>query len=117
MDGVGRALDNVFIEKFGKTIKYEEFHLHEYQSLSEMREGNKKIHAVLQQSNDSTSHCTTQLQMKNTIPEPLSVFQERVIVPESSWLLRPRAMDTLSFEECVKIYKSRISWKEHLKVA
>jgi len=43
--------------------------------------------------------------------------KKRVIVPESSWLLRPRAMEQLNFEECVEIYKSGISWEEHLKVA
>lgn len=30
MDGKGRALDNVFMERFWKTIKYERIYLHEY---------------------------------------------------------------------------------------
>jgi putative transposase len=30
MDGKGRALDNVFIERFWRTIKYEHIYLHEY---------------------------------------------------------------------------------------
>ena len=30
MDGKGRALDNIFIERLWRTIKYEEVYLHEY---------------------------------------------------------------------------------------
>lgn len=30
MDGKGRALDNIFIERFWRTIKYEHIYLHEY---------------------------------------------------------------------------------------
>jgi putative transposase len=30
MDGRGRALDNVFVERLWRTVKYEEVYLHEY---------------------------------------------------------------------------------------
>ena len=32
MDGVGRAIDNVFIERLWRTVKYEEVYLKEYAS-------------------------------------------------------------------------------------
>ena len=32
MDGKGRALDNIFTERFWRTVKYEEVYLHDYQS-------------------------------------------------------------------------------------
>jgi putative transposase len=39
MDGRGRALDNVFVERLWRSVKYEEVYLKEYQSLGEARGG------------------------------------------------------------------------------
>jgi putative transposase len=39
MDGRGRALDNAFIERLWRTVKYEHIYLHEHTSLTELREG------------------------------------------------------------------------------
>ena len=38
MDGKGRALDNVAIERFWRTLKYDEVYLHEYQNMKEAKE-------------------------------------------------------------------------------
>ena len=38
-DGVGRCIDNVRIERFWRTIKYEDVHLKQYQTLKEARIG------------------------------------------------------------------------------
>jgi putative transposase len=38
-DGVGRCIDNVRIERFWRTIKYEDVHLQQYQNLGEARAG------------------------------------------------------------------------------
>lgn len=37
MNGRGRALDNVFVERLWRTLKYEEVYLHDYQSVRESR--------------------------------------------------------------------------------
>jgi len=39
MDGKGRWIDNVFIERFWRSIKYEEVYLHAYEDLTEARIG------------------------------------------------------------------------------
>jgi putative transposase len=39
MDGKGRALDNVFIERLWRTVKYEDVYLHDYTSPRETRLG------------------------------------------------------------------------------
>jgi len=39
MDGRGRALDNVFIERLWRSLKYEEVYLNDYQSVSELYQG------------------------------------------------------------------------------
>ena len=39
MDGRGRALDNVFIERFWRTLKYEHIYLHEYADGHSLYEG------------------------------------------------------------------------------
>lgn len=39
MDGRGRALDNAFIERLWRTVKYEYIYLHEHASLADLRRG------------------------------------------------------------------------------
>ncbi len=39
MDGKGRALDNIFTERFWRSIKYEEIYLHAYASPKQARQG------------------------------------------------------------------------------
>lgn len=39
MDGRGRALDNVFIERLWRSVKYEDIYLRDYQTIAEVRLG------------------------------------------------------------------------------
>jgi len=39
MDGKGRATDNIVIERFWRSVKYEDIYLHEYKSISELKVG------------------------------------------------------------------------------
>ena len=39
MDGRGRALDNIFVERLWRSVKYEDIYLHDYQSIPEVRAG------------------------------------------------------------------------------
>ena len=39
MDGRGRALDNIFIERFWRSLKYEDIYLKDYASVSELKVG------------------------------------------------------------------------------
>jgi putative transposase len=39
MDGRGRALDNVFVERLWRTVKYEEVYVHEYETPREATQG------------------------------------------------------------------------------
>jgi putative transposase len=39
MDGKGRALDNIFIERLWRTVKYEHIYLHEYKTVKELSKG------------------------------------------------------------------------------
>ncbi|MBF0244818.1 MAG: DDE-type integrase/transposase/recombinase, partial [Planctomycetes bacterium] len=39
MDGKGRALDNVFIERLWRSLKYEEVFIKDYQSMADARNG------------------------------------------------------------------------------
>lgn len=39
MDGRGRALDNVFVERLWRSVKYEDIYLKEYQSVPELKRG------------------------------------------------------------------------------
>jgi putative transposase len=42
MDGRGRALDNVFIERLWRTLKYEDIYLKDYSNAQELRSGVEK---------------------------------------------------------------------------
>jgi putative transposase len=53
MDGRGRALDNAFIERLWRTVKYEHVYLHEYGSLAELRSG---LHTFFQYYNFRRPH-------------------------------------------------------------
>jgi putative transposase len=39
MDGKGRAIDNIFTERFWRSLKYEEVYLHDYESPRQARHG------------------------------------------------------------------------------
>ena len=39
LDGKGRALDNVFVERLWRTVKYEEVYLRDYQEVVEAQAG------------------------------------------------------------------------------
>ena len=41
MDGRGRALDNIFVERLWRTIKYEDVYIKGYQTIPEAQEGLK----------------------------------------------------------------------------
>lgn len=45
MDGKGRAIDNVMIERLWRTVKYEEIYLKEYASGADLRQGLKQYFA------------------------------------------------------------------------
>ena len=42
MDGKGRWIDNVFIERLWRSVKYEEVYLHAYENINQAKEGLKK---------------------------------------------------------------------------
>jgi len=42
MDGKGRALDNIFIERLWRSVKYEEIYLHEYQDVTHLKRALRK---------------------------------------------------------------------------
>ena len=39
MDGRGRALDNIFMERLWRSVKYEEVYLKNYQTVREVKKG------------------------------------------------------------------------------
>jgi putative transposase len=65
MDGKGRWMDNVFIERLWRSVKYEEVYLKEYESLAALRNGlkryfnyynNERPHQSLGYSTPSEAH-------------------------------------------------------------
>jgi len=57
MDGRGRALDNIFVERLWRTVKYENIYMNDYQTVTQLRSGLKRYfefynHERLHQSLD-----------------------------------------------------------------
>lgn len=55
MDGRGRALDNVFIERLWRTVKYENIYLKDYETVDELYEGLEEYFAFYNQERSHQS--------------------------------------------------------------
>jgi putative transposase len=64
MDGKGRWCDNVFVERFWRSIKYEEVYLHAYESVSEAR---SRIGLYIQFFNSRRPHSSLQAQTPDQV--------------------------------------------------
>lgn len=64
MDGKGRWADNVFVERFWRSLKYEEVYLHAYASVSEARE---KIGRYIGFFNERRPHSSLKAQTPDQI--------------------------------------------------
>ena len=45
MDGRGRALDNVFVERLWRSVKYEDIYIQGYEAVPELRHGLARYYA------------------------------------------------------------------------
>lgn len=69
MDGKGRALDNVFVERLWRSVKYEDIYLRDYQTVAELSQGlehyfdfynHKRPHSALAGQTPAEVHACTQ---------------------------------------------------------
>lgn len=75
MDGKGRALDNIFVERFWRTIKYEDIYLKEYKDGKALFEG---LVSYIQFYNHERKHQSL------SYLTPNQVFNERISVCKNS---------------------------------
>jgi len=64
MDGKGRATDNIAIERFWRSIKYEEIYLNEY---SNIKEPNKSIANCINSYNKTRLHSSLGYKTPNEV--------------------------------------------------
>jgi putative transposase len=64
MDGVGRATDNIAIERFWRTIKYEEIYLNEYKNIKQLQ---KAITNYMNRYNQKRLHSAIGYQTPNEV--------------------------------------------------
>lgn len=64
MDGKGRWVDNVFVERLWKSVKYEEVYLHAYDSVSQAREG---LHRYFKFYNERRPHSSLDGKTPNSV--------------------------------------------------
>ena len=80
MDGKGRCMDNIFIERLWRSLKYEEVYLHAYASVAEAKAG---IGAWLSFYNEERQH------------QSLGYHTPRQIYDEGLWIWRRSALPTV----------------------
>jgi putative transposase len=64
MDGKGRATDNICIERFWRSIKYEEIYLNEYKNMKVLR---KSIAKYMDDYNQKRLHSAIDYQTPNEV--------------------------------------------------
>jgi len=64
MDGKGRATDNIAIERFWRSIKYEEIYLNEYSNIKEL---NKSIANYINSYNKTRLHSSLGYKTPNEV--------------------------------------------------
>ena len=64
MDGKGRATDNICIERFWRSIKYEEIYLNEYKNIKVLR---KSIEKYIIKYNARRLHSTIEYKTPNEV--------------------------------------------------
>ncbi len=72
MDSTGRALDNVFTERFWRTLKYEDIYIKDYETVSEAKQG---ITEYMNFYNNERSHSSLEYQT------PAEVYYGTNILP------------------------------------
>jgi putative transposase len=74
MDGRGRVFDNIFTERFWRSLKYEEVYIHEYLSVREGKQGigqyirlynHERVHQALDYQTPAEVHFQTTVCQKN----------------------------------------------------
>ena len=97
MDGKGRYLDNIFVERLWRSIKYEEVYLKAYQNGTEAR---KAIGAYLDFYNRERPHQALGYRTPGQVFEeeqPTRCLQEQeVVVPSGTETLPQAAEDSLN---------------------
>lgn len=56
MDGKGRALDNIYVERLWRSLKYEDIYIKSYETVIELKEGVKKYFQFYNQERFHQSH-------------------------------------------------------------
>jgi putative transposase len=75
MDGRGRALDNVFVERLWRTVKYEDVYLNDYETVPECRAG---LAAFFERYNSRREHQSLGYRY------PQEVYLEGTALPEAA---------------------------------
>jgi putative transposase len=74
MDGRGRALDNVFVERLWRTVKYEEVYLKSYR---DQLDAHANLHAFFRSYNERRPHSAFGLAHPKT---PIEVYRQTVVL-------------------------------------
>jgi len=56
MDGKGRAMDNIMIERLWRSVKYEEIYLKDYQSIDELKSSLKEYFEFYNHERPHSTH-------------------------------------------------------------
>lgn len=71
MDGKGRALDNIYVERLWRSLKYEDIYIKSYENMRELKEGIKKYFRFYNEErfHQSLDYSTPEMMYKSFIRE------------------------------------------------
>lgn len=97
MDGKGRALDNIPIERFWRTIKYEEVYLNTYESVKEAKES---LNAYINWYNHKRRHSGI------NDHRPYEVMTGKREATQWAFMQVPKVSESKESQACGYVYKS-----------
>ncbi len=83
MDGRGRCLDNVFVERLWRTVKYEEIYLHAYNTVSDVRAGLARYFTFFNQRrpHEALTRCTPDAVYFRALPTTATAPRALPLIP------------------------------------
>lgn len=104
MDGKGRALDNIFVERLWRSVKYELIYLHEYSSIPELKSGLKNYFYFY---NVKRPHQSLDYQTPQEVREKMQIATQYkspdIFLPSYDFINGIDHLEKRTLQECVLI--------------
>ena len=104
MDGKGRALDNVFVERLWRSVKYELIYLHEFESIPELKDALKNYFRFYNEERPHQSlGYQTPDEVRKNMTEAARPRVPELLLPTPEFIHGIGHLEKRTLQECVLI--------------